>query len=397
MKSADDKLQLTALLKLEEFHEFLVDGIGVSAYRLFAREDSDGPWVLAQEFPAAQTGKSIIPPSALFQFFDAGTVECLDAAGEAPADPAAKAAREVLRAANAALALAFVANGRCVGLLLLNSANDPQARCVRLLVRHFNRMLQRLDEARSQELLGWLPGGLAHDLRNWLTPVTTCLQLGVQAEDRPKAEALRPAAVRSVEVIRKSLDQACYFSQHLQPRIRPAHLPTLVRQAIEMATPALEEKNLTALVDVPAELSLPVDEVLLLRLLGNLLSNAIHASPANKPIRLELKTVADPVSGQNAVRLLMVNVRSAEQFLAEEGEPPEQAQRRKFGLPICREIVRLHGGRMQLTCTEDPPLISAEVTLPMPPKAGVEAAKRFVVSAERSSHSCPTDSRGLGL
>jgi signal transduction histidine kinase len=375
MNLTDDNLKLTAILKSDELHQFLVECAGVSRYQIFVLDPAAQQLTRMQSFP----GEPDPPASALplgdplAELFCSRRCEHLsadrpaDAAGD---ETAADQARQVLARQGAEHAFLLRASGRMLGLLLVGGGSAPPALpehhlvCLKNFVRHLNGLLSLVLTAESHELLGQLSRGLAHDLKGWLTPITTCLQLWSGGPpDRAKAETLLPTALKSLEAIQACLEQARHFSLHRRPRLRPTKLARVVRKSIALVESLLAETRVLAVVQTPPDLEAEVDEVLMLRLLNNLLTNAIQASPPGAAIQVSLQETAAGAGGADWVRLSIQN-----DGAMDPGQPPgpriKEDSRWGLGLQICREIVELHGGRMAITSASKAPTTVVQVDLP---------------------------------
>ena len=142
----------------------------------------------------------------------------------------------------------------------------------------------------ERDLFGGMSRGLAHDLQDLLTPISTCLQLCAEgAAGRATAEALLPVALRNLKTVQAYIQQARHFSEHAQPLMRPERLDLLVSLAVSLAEFRWKDKRLTVVASVPSEVTVELDAVFVLRLLGNLLTNAIEAAPPDSRVRVELR------------------------------------------------------------------------------------------------------------
>ena len=92
-------------------------------------------------------------------------------------------------------------------------------------------------------------------------------------------DELLPVAARNVSTMRAYIREALFFSENLRPDIQPAHLDTLVRQAVEVARDA-RHKPVEIITTLPTETAIEADGILIQRLIANLITNAIDASPA---------------------------------------------------------------------------------------------------------------------
>lgn len=216
--------------------------------------------------------------------------------------------------------------------------------------------------ARWQENPEELPGaglpGLAHDLKCWLTPVKTCLQL-YEAGQVEKAEALRAYALDNLNSVLRCLDALRHRSTPAPPTLKPVALRTLLAQALTECAALGLEKNTELLLAPGAEAEIAGDDWLLRRLFLNLLANALQAAAPASQVRLELQ----PAGEQNP----WVAVRVFNTCAPGLSAATEETLRQRLGLRICQEICRLHEGRMDIRCDEAGRTVCVEVLLPARP------------------------------
>lgn len=367
MNLTSDSLRLAALLKAGGLPEFLADCAGAGRYQVLTFDETHQVLTPALGWPPDWCPPNIPLEGPLARWFEASPAEMLSAAAPAEAGDTdwVEAAQAELRGLRAEWAFPLRAGRKFIGVLLVSGPpgqpiTAPAARSVRLLCRQLGEALAFRSAGKTQELLGSSSSGLAHDLKNWLTPVRTCLQLwAAGGPDAVKAEALRPTALRNLEIIQACLEQARYYSQHHHPRFQLKPLTPILRRAVALAESFTSGKPATVTVRGDEGLAAEVDELLWLRLLNNLLLNAIQAAPSGAAIALELEPLASPAGW---LRLRVINPAAAG-----EGGPTtnEFAQKRwGLGLQICREIVAQHGGRITIGPAPDAHAIVAQVDWP---------------------------------
>ena len=145
--------------------------------------------------------------------------------------------------------------------------------------------------------------------------------------------------------------------------------PFLVEEAVTKVLSSFYSaaviKNLTLLKDIPENVPKCVmgDKIRVEQVMGNLLSNAIKFSPENKTILLSI--TAEPIadaSGPDSISFLTFSVTDEGPGIVTEKQKhifgnfnhirPTQLQLGQgsgIGLPLCKEIVSLHGGTIGLT------------------------------------------------
>jgi signal transduction histidine kinase len=120
----------------------------------------------------------------------------------------------------------------------------------------------------------------------------------------------------------------------------------LLEEAQSSCRARLRDKHLTLVVSCPDDnLALEADRELLLRLLANLLDNAISATPTGGTI--ELRVHARPDATELSVHDDGPGLPAADRECLQAGSPPERRKahaRRGLGLTACRVLAEAHGG-----------------------------------------------------
>jgi signal transduction histidine kinase len=230
------------------------------------------------------------------------------------------------------------------------------------LVLNQIRLRQQLQVVHEQDLLGRMSRGLAHDLNNLLTPVQTLLQLCRESRlNQETIDELLPMGLRNLETIRSYVNEALFFSRSATLHGKLGLLDEMVGEAVSLVQPYAEAKHIRVSVAGPSDILIEMDAVLIKRLICNLLSNAIDASPAGTEVEVRLAPLPKTEPSRDWHRLRIID--------HGEGISPENLQRvftpyfttkntgdgkRGFGLglAIARKIVHLHGGNLSITSKE---------------------------------------------
>ena len=205
---------------------------------------------------------------------------------------------------------------------------------------------RRADEVAS---LGSVLAAVSHDLRTPLTTIIALAQAGAARGD-PSARAIEDEANRLSRLVADLLDLSRLRggALPLHPELNTAE--DLVGAAVRQTAGLFTERPLETRVDLsePALVG-RFDFVQSLRILTNLLGNAVHHTPPMSPVELSVQrdgpvltfAVADrgpgvPVAEQNRI---------FEPFYRPEGAPADGGGGRVgLGLAIARRLAELQGG-----------------------------------------------------
>lgn len=205
----------------------------------------------------------------------------------------------------------------------------------------------------KMEYLSLMSRGLAHDLKNLLTPVSSFL---VHTEGRLEpgsaAHEVHDAALRSMRVMNDYVRDALAFSERLEIRPSSQKPIDVFAPAIKVVEPRAETRNVVLTLGECEDFIFLADPVLTQRLLVNLLANAIDASGEGRKVTLEASilspgwcslVVRDEGSGIPAEHLQQI----FEPYFSTK-QLGDQVRGVGLGLTIADKIARLHGGRIRV-------------------------------------------------
>jgi signal transduction histidine kinase len=360
---------------LADLDELLDHTVGVGSYKIILLDETSRVFSLFRSHPEEEQRQipELHAKSPVFQLFEKSKVEYLSCGTNDTSSIANDIewnARKQLAKFAAEYCFPFFFEEQPFGLLLLGAKVNGEPftatdihllskLCKNLtLVINQIRLREQVMRAHELELLGRMSRGLAHDLNNLLTPVWTMAELagsGVPMEDL--TEDILPVAIRNLKTMRAYIREALFFSENLRPDFQLGRLDVLVKQAVEMVEAKRAAKQIKISINAPSDALVEMDEVLLQRLIGNILSNAIDASPAASAIRVDVSRLIQTDALRDWFRVRVID--------EGEGIPSEHLRRistpyfttknrgdetRGFGLglAISRKIVHLHGGHMNI-------------------------------------------------
>jgi CheY-like chemotaxis protein len=235
-------------------------------------------------------------------------------------------------------------------------------------LRKKNEDLQRLESSR-QELIGML----GHDIRNLANSVVAFLQLARMGEltpDRPEfAQLLGLSEANIAEVLRMVnalLDVYKMEEGRLEAVAGVNKLGDVVRKSFAQLTPEAMAKGIALIERIPDDTTVFIDPGLIVRVLTNLISNAIKHTPGGGTVTIE----SEPSSADSIV----VRVTDTGPGIPEADAPhvfdrfyqTDTGRSRGgtgLGLAFCKLAVELHGGKIGVANGGQPGAI-VEFTIP---------------------------------
>jgi signal transduction histidine kinase len=361
---------------MQELEDLLAGTMKMRSYQIILLDDTTRGFKLFHCHPprAEPAAPDLQVDSPVFRYFQQTRAKWLSCNLEYETDQESwmqREARQQLKPFQAEFCFPFMVGSDLIGLMLLGPKASEELFTpydLRLLtelssslglVLNQIRLRQQLQVVHEQDLLGRMSRGLAHDLNNLLTPVQTLLQLFRESRvNQDTIDELLPMSLRNLETVRSYVNEALFFSRSAKLHGKLGLLNQMVHDAISLVQPAAEAKNVRLSFSGHAQVALEMDAVLIKRLICNLLSNAVDASPAGAEVEVRLTPLPKTEPNRQWHRLRVID--------HGEGISAENLQRvftpyfttkntgdgkRGFGLglAIARKIVHLHGGSLSIT------------------------------------------------
>lgn len=207
-----------------------------------------------------------------------------------------------------------------------------------------------------------ISAGVAHDIRSCLASVSTLIQLcGEDPIPLEKIRELAPTANANLKTISQIVGQARKMTRATPFQTDFVDIAAAFRKAVALTAAEAKETGVRISIEAEETPRLASEEVLLIRSLRNLISNAIRVSPQNGEVRLNARenggrveiTVADDGPGMGIdTRRKALSARLAD-LPAKSG----------LGLSICRNMIELLGGSLTIEAREG---LGTTVTLSLP-------------------------------
>jgi signal transduction histidine kinase len=214
------------------------------------------------------------------------------------------------------------------------------------------------EELGQQERLavaGQLTAAFAHEVGTPLNLVNSHLQIlegqpDINERTRERLGVIRAQIERVGDIVRRMMTVT--RRPQIHPEIVPLH--PLVADLQRLWSPTLATHGVTFELDAPETCILQVDRKQMEQLFINLVNNSVDAMPEGG--RLKLAAEADPDGHRWLISLSDSGVGISPEVLPKVFKPmfttKPDGKGTGLGLAICREIVRAHGGEIQILSEE---------------------------------------------
>jgi signal transduction histidine kinase len=220
------------------------------------------------------------------------------------------------------------------------------------LRRERERREKLTDELRRSEhlaSLGRLLAGVAHEVRNPLAGIRSTVQLWQRLPDQAQTPASLDAVLQAVDRLNALVGRLLYFARTGWEEPRPIDLNAVVRETVELVRAQAEVQGVSIETDLVETLPrLAGSPQALQQVVLNLAGNALQAMP--KGGRLVLQTRALDGTPRAELRIADTGLGVSAEVRPHLFEPfyTTRPEGTGLGLALCREIVRQHGGDIEL-------------------------------------------------
>ena len=230
---------------------------------------------------------------------------------------------------------------------------------------------------------------LGHELRNPLAPISLALQLIARRDANafPRERLIIERQVKHLSrLVDDLLDVSRIVSGKIDLKFEQVDLCDVVRQALELTLPAMQQRKTLPIVSLPSEPVMVLGEaVRLTQIVGNLLTNAAKFTEPSRSISLCLRThaswaeieVVDEGCGIHADLIPHI----FDQFVQARQQLQRAAGGLGLGLAIARSLTRLHGGTIHAQSLGLGHGATFTLRIPLPAKSDAEA-----VAADAPGH-----------
>lgn len=217
---------------------------------------------------------------------------------------------------------------------------------------------------RQKDRLAQLGGSVArisHDLRNMLT-TASMLADRMELSDDPSVKRAAPKLVGSLSRAINLCESTLAFgkAEEPPPKLTRLRVATVIEDVVENEKLALAEgAEIDFLTDIPADLHVQADGEQIFRVLSNLVRNARQALEATKqPGVIEILAKPSVRDGHQGVAIRIGDTgpglpQKAREHLFEAFQGGVRKGGVGLGLAIAAELVRGHGGKLELIRSDD--------------------------------------------
>jgi signal transduction histidine kinase len=196
--------------------------------------------------------------------------------------------------------------------------------------------------------------GLAHDLNNLATPVSTFLHHMDKRVTQGTVEAKVLAdAKSSIRVMQDYIQESLFFARQLVPNLAAIEARSVLNDVVRLSSERAREKDIHVIIRAGPDFSFVADFSLLRRLLQNLVFNGIDASANGGTIEISASSTDDQqvcwqVADHGSGIPPEVRNRIFEPYYTTKGSGSER-RGLGLGLAICQKIAEIHGGRISVS------------------------------------------------
>lgn len=217
-----------------------------------------------------------------------------------------------------------------------------------------SRLATQAELNQRMEGLAVVSRGLAHDLKNLITPLATFLN-HTKGTHTPglREEDAHGSASRALGVITDYIEDALFFTEKRQLRLAPTTGSQLLPAVAEITGDHARKRHVRVTVNPLQGPPSAADATLLRRLLANLVNNAIDASGPGTTVALSGGSLP---SGGFAFHVCDQGCGIPAENIGRIFEPyfttkvyGESSRGFGLGLTICQKIVELHNGSIEVT------------------------------------------------
>lgn len=203
---------------------------------------------------------------------------------------------------------------------------------------------------------------MSHELRTPLNSILGFSQLlatgssTLSEEQRTWVQDIKTSGDHLMDMISDILDLSKIEAGKIDLHRKPFDLLPLLEKLVETMRPASRKKGVRIELEVAPDIGiLDADEIRVRQMLYNLLSNAIKFTPEGRFVGLRAQGLGDMALLEvwdQGIGIAAGNLGRIFELFEQVRQPDASLQGTGLGLPITRQLVELHGGRIEVSSEE---------------------------------------------
>ena len=200
---------------------------------------------------------------------------------------------------------------------------------------------------------------MSHELRTPMHAIISFTNLALKRAQDEKIEHflsnIKTSSIRLTRLLNNLLDLSKLESGKMQADFATKDLAKVIDQAIAEVKSLVDESNIAINFNAEQPVECEIDEKLIIQVMVNLLSNAIKYSYEHTVIKIEIENVALPGSEEPAIQVAIFDqgvgipedqLESVFDHFVQSSETRSMAGGTGLGLPISKEIIEMHHGKI---------------------------------------------------
>ena len=214
---------------------------------------------------------------------------------------------------------------------------------------------KQVDDLKQLTALGHLTANLAHDLGTPLHSIAGLARLLLEREGWPPDEAHKlQLIVQQTQRLDNVIQNVRRATRLPEPHFEILTIQNLLNETLPLVEPLMQKTNVSISVDIDASIApLYLDRYRIQTALFNIIQNSLEAMPRGGEITVTAKDM--PEEGMVSITIMDTGRGMSKEMLDKACEPFYSSHKdegmRGLGLAIVRDIVKAHGGKMEIKST----------------------------------------------
>jgi len=230
---------------------------------------------------------------------------------------------------------------------------------LRGLAASFNRTFDSLEKSFNRQRQ--FTADASHELRTPLSVILSQSEIMLRKERTPEEyknalTAIAEAAGMMAEIVQKLLTIARLSTDKFEIKMENINLNEIIRESVKLLRPLAEQRDIAINISAAESLTVHGDHATLLELFTNLMDNAIKYNIPQGKIDISIRKEMDFIVTE--IRDTGIGIsegdldRVFDRFYRVDKSRSKESGGTGLGLSICEEIVKLHGGRIEIKSKE---------------------------------------------